>query len=776
MKKVEGVSLVERISSGTEEVLGSLEGQELVRALGIADGLIRAQCEGSFRDFVIHAWPVLEPEVPLVWNWHLDYLCAELEYQVRRIKGRRKKLYDLVINVPPRSLKSTLISKMLNAWAWVIDPTQKFLTASYASDLALEHAVSSRRLISSDWYQRYWGGRFRMTGDQNVKAYFENSKTGYRMSIGLGGSGVGRGGNWCIVDDPISPADAMSDAVRATTNEWYAKTFWTRLNNANVDIRVIIMQRLHENDTTGYVLGQTGHRYKHICLPAMESDDIRPAKYRSKYVGGLLFPERLGREFLVEAKATLGEYGFSGQFMQAPSPAEGGIFKRQYWRFWVPGEYMGRFDPVRVKLGGGEIVECKTEGLPLNFDDKICSWDMTFKDKQVSDYVVGQVWGSVGARRYLLDQFRDKVDFVGTVQAVRNLKHSTPGISAILIEEAANGAAAIAELQRDTPGVIGVPPRGSKFSRALPLSKQAEAGNIYLPHPRICPWVEGLIERFAAFPNVKNDDEIDTASLAIDRISSTTRIFTGFQSYFGGHIMPIKIDFQGLEEQTTLIVSQWADSMGYSSVILAAWNSRQHRLAIFDEIIGIKTQAELVIAAVCRAIRVSSMGFLQNARMFQWYGNKIMAGEVGHDIGALYSKYGIWIQPNEKYNETGAIEMVNRLLFRGSGPSARLIVSPKCVETIRQMPAWNIGMGNKPVELGFGACHAICNMVANLNETGKMVEAEQPEPAYSVLRTNNFRNDERNLAAGNILSIANRIGGANRDYADVDGPGSWMIG
>ena len=173
---------------------------------------------------------MLEPGTPLEWNWHLDYLCDELQLQVERIKNREPREYHLLINVPPRSLKTKLITKMLNPWAWIIDPTQRFLTTSYSGTLAIDHAVDSRRVIQSDWYQGHWADRYCLTSDQNVKSNFKNDKSGYRIIGSVGGTGTGRGGNWVIADDPISAEEAESPIFRQRCIRWWTRTMASRLN------------------------------------------------------------------------------------------------------------------------------------------------------------------------------------------------------------------------------------------------------------------------------------------------------------------------------------------------------------------------------------------------------------------------------------------------------------------------------------------------------------------------------------------------------------------
>lgn len=221
-----------------------------------------------YQVFFRSAWSVIEPSTPLAWNWHIQYLCDELQQQAIRISLRQPRQYHLIINVPPRSLKSSLVSKIYQPWCWSKWPSFKFFTASYSDDLAVEAAVHSRRIIQSPWYQGYWGNVFKLSGDQNLKTFFENDKYGYRIATSIGGTGTGRGGNIIVIDDPLNAKEADSEAKRKEVLDWWTGTMQTRLNNQAVDLFIIVMQRLHENDLTGHIMTYQGRKFKHICIPA----------------------------------------------------------------------------------------------------------------------------------------------------------------------------------------------------------------------------------------------------------------------------------------------------------------------------------------------------------------------------------------------------------------------------------------------------------------------------------------------------------------------------
>jgi predicted phage terminase large subunit-like protein len=731
-----------------------------------------AEANELFRDIVRHekdicrryseffrlAWQVLEPETPLAWNWHIEYICDELQKQAERIANRESKEYDIIINVPPRSAKSKLVTICFQPWVWTQYPSQKFITASYSGPLALEHAVQSRRLILSEWYQEKWGDKFELTSDQNIKSAFDNSLGGMRIATSVGGTGTGRGGNWVICDDPQSADEAESEVSRKSVIDWWTRTMHSRLNDQKTDIRIIIQQRLHENDLTGYCLEHNRRTYKLICIPAEESDDIQPAEIRSKYTNGLFFPEKFSQPVLQDTRERIGDYGYAGQYQQRPSPAEGGIFKRHWWRFWKPAGTV--LPEVLVKVGD-QTISCPIVDLPESFDDMVSSWDTAFKDLKENDFVVGQVWASKGPNQYMLNQHREKNDYSKAVAAILGQYQRYPQCNGVLIEEAANGAAAISDIRRVIPGVIAVTPRGSKFARAMPLSRKAQAGNVCLPHPALAPWVSGLIERFAAFPAVTHDDEIDAASQATDHLAGLVRVWKDY----GGQKNDFVIDWQNLGDRSSLLCSIWVEPSLNTSVIMAMWNSRDHRLAVFDEFSCNTPRADIVVVAISRLIRADSGGVFQNLSRFEVYGNSEMfANRTGiGDISDAYARLNVVLLKNKDYDELGAIGLVARLDTRKS-----LFIHTKAAELARQRVSWCIE-GKKPAE-GHGMCRALCNMAAGLWESGKVEYKEKPQKAYSKERTEYLQQAKENFRQGGaVAQIVSEMGGQG------GGSVGWMI-
>jgi predicted phage terminase large subunit-like protein len=502
------------------------------------DRELAERCTKRLKTFIREAWPIVEPATPFVDGWHIDVVCEHLEAVTAG------ELPRLLINVPPRTMKSLTVGVFWPAWEWLTAPHVRWLFASYAQDLSQRDSLKCRRLIKSEggrtdgtFFQRVgyqgvlrllYSKPWTLTADQDVKNKYETTEMGMRLATSVGGVATGEGGDRIAVDDPLSAKQARSETERVAANTWWDETMTTRFNSARA-AAVIVMQRLHEDDLTGHLKEQGG--WHHLCLPA-EYEPSHPFVYPDRVTlpereltaqgpdgeaetitipggrtltgdkrneaGELLEPIRLSADRLAELKRSLGSYGYAGQMQQRPSPIEGGMFKRDWWQYWTP------------------------ETLPPNWDRLIQSWDMTFKDTESASgsYVVGQVWGARDANRFLLAQVRGKFGFTDTVKAVEALTAAWPYATAILVEEKANGAAVINMLKAKIQGMIPVQPEGGKEARAAAVEPFVEAGNVYLPSADFIPCVPGyeatsvadFIEEHAVFPNGTHDDQVDTLS------------------------------------------------------------------------------------------------------------------------------------------------------------------------------------------------------------------------------------------------------------------------
>lgn len=313
--------------------------------------------------------------------------------------------------------------------------------------------------------------------------------------------------NCVVVDDPLNAVDAHSKASRDAAIRWFDQAMGNRLNDLRKGVRVVIMQRLHQEDLSGHLLEAGG--WEHLCLPS----EFEPARRCSTGIGWkdwrekpgeLLFPQLFPAEVVSAEKRRLGALGFAGQHQQRPSPAEGNLFRRSWWRRW---HRVGEFVP--------EGVESRL--LPEKFDDMLISVDCAFKDTSTSDFVAMGVWGRSGPDRFLVDQVRDRMGFSETVKALLGLIGKHPRARARLIEDKANGSAVVDVLRRRVPGMIAVNPEGGKESRAAAVSPEVESGNVFIPLH--ADWVSDFVEEHAAFPTGANDDQVDQTTQALLRFS-----------------------------------------------------------------------------------------------------------------------------------------------------------------------------------------------------------------------------------------------------------------
>ena len=481
---------------------------DLVSLGRYADGLL---CRKSFKNFIVKAWPTVEPARMFLPSWHVDAIADHLQ------AVSEGKIRNLLINVPPGHAKSLIVSVLWPAWEWLGNPQWRSVFASYAADLAIRDSVRCRALLDSNWYQDTFSPPWKLSGDQNVKSWFENTEKGSRLSLGVGGKATGFRADCLICDDPLNARDQYSTAALDEAVFWWDQVMSSRLNDPMKGAKVIIMQRLSDRDLSAHVLGQK--EYEHLNLPT----EFEPDRRARTCIGWtdprtrereLLFPALFPLEAIEQAKRDLGGQGFAAQHQQRPSPEEGGVIKRHWWNYWqYPGQNL---PPVTVRLASGDVLEKAPIILP-EIHEFAQSWDCAFKDTKSADYVVGQCWGRVGANRFLLHQDRARRDLPGTVQAVRNMTVNYPRSDLKLIEDKANGPAVIQTLKGELSGLVEVNPEGGKMVRAAAVSPQIESGNVYIPHPQVATWVKDFIEECSAFPNGANDDQLDSATQLLVR-------------------------------------------------------------------------------------------------------------------------------------------------------------------------------------------------------------------------------------------------------------------
>jgi predicted phage terminase large subunit-like protein len=440
----------------------------------------------DFPAFIQRCFHEVNPQTRFRWNWHIEVLAAKLD------EIRRGNITRLIINIPPRHLKSLCASIALPAWCLGHDPAAQVLCVSYAQDLSDKLSRDSRAIMNAAWYQRLFPTR--LAADRQSMQEFATTAQGYRLATSVGGVLTGRGADLLIIDDPLKPDEAVSESQRKNVNEWYDNTLYSRLNDKQRGGIILIMQRLHEDDLVGHVLKQ--EHWEVVSFAAIAEKDegysietvFGPFRC-SRSVGGLLHPERESKETLERIRRTIGEYNFAGQYQQTPAPLGGGMIKEAFFKRY------------------------NAEDLPDSWDQLIQSWDTANKPTELSDYSVGTTWGIKEQRIYLLHVLRKRLGYPDLKRAVREQWQAFRP-SVVIIEDKASGTQLIQELlEEGVHAVTRYKPEYDKVMRMHAQTGAIENGFVYLP--REAPWLSEYLYELAMFPNGKYDDQIDSTSQAL---------------------------------------------------------------------------------------------------------------------------------------------------------------------------------------------------------------------------------------------------------------------
>lgn len=461
----------------------------------------KAELENDLGAFTRAAWRVLNPGRPFLWSWHYDLIVEYLTLV------RQRKIRRLILNVPPRSAKTTFATICFPCWVWATEPSHEFLCASHSRDLSTDHSVARRNLLTSEWYQGLWGTKFHLSSDRNLATQFNNDCTGRMIATSTGSGAEGKGGDTAILDDPMSSEQSLSDTERYTANRWVNNTLRQRLNDPAKAAIVVIMQRLHELDTTGFVTGEEPEGWKHIVLPLVAEKDeewVFPISGRvvRRKQGDVLQADRFTPEVVAEKQKN--RLVYAGQYQQRPAPLEGNLIKR------ADVMYYGGKDPVT-----GE----PDEPLPVVggvrnpvFDRVFISVDCAFKDLKTCDYVAIGVVGVRKRKRYLLNIVNAHLDMDATVKEVRAQRERYPAVSAVIVEDKANGPAVIQALKKDLTGIIEIEPQGGKVARVFAMAPEWQARDWYVD--RNAAWAEPFVQQLTMFPTAAHDDMVDMTSQA----------------------------------------------------------------------------------------------------------------------------------------------------------------------------------------------------------------------------------------------------------------------
>lgn len=467
----------------------------------------RALYKRSLTEFVKAAWHVIEPATPLLWNWHLDAICVHVQALIEDKPGTPQ---NLLMNVPPGTMKSLVTSVFLPAWVWLRRPSWRACFASGTPSVVTRDSLKCRALIKSEWYQKTFAPEWQISKDQDEKQLFSNTAGGLRQGVSAGGAITGVRADCLLADDPNNASDIHSKAHRTSINEnWWDAAWHNRIADPARSKRIIIMQRLHEEDLAGYLLAKEGDQWAHLCLPMEFDKNLSKTTWLGwtdprRREGELLFPQRFDAAYLESERKTLGSAGYAGQMQQRPAPAAGNRFKREWWRFWAADGQM-----KQRPTGSCAVPPVRFNPAIDRFDEVVGSWDCSFKDGDENDYVVGLTVYRVGALRYVVARYRNKSGLGATVEAVRQQARDWKPYE-VLVEDKANGSAVVELLQSEVDGILAVNPKGGKEARAAVLEPKVEAGQWLLPEG--AEWLGEWMDEFASFPLGKHDDQVDAAS------------------------------------------------------------------------------------------------------------------------------------------------------------------------------------------------------------------------------------------------------------------------
>lgn len=450
---------------------------------------IRAEkARRSLRAFVEQAWPIVEPEAPFVANWHIDRLCRILE-AVSSGEVRR-----LIVNVPPGTSKSLIVSVFWPAWQWIHAPSRRMLVASYSDTLTIRDNLRVRDIITSEWYQRYWPVRFR--SDQNAKTRMDTVNGGWRIATSVGGRATGEHPDIVIIDDPTNPKQSVSELERQSVNDWFDGTIATRGVSRGVRI-VVIMQRLHQSDLSGHLLSRTG--WRHVCWPMRFDRAIASLDDQRTQPGELLWPSLFDEAKVKQLEIDLGAIKAAGQLQQRPVPAAGALFQREWFSKVVD------VAPVNARRCRG--------------------WD-TAATENGGDYTVGVKIAEADGIFYVEDVVRGQLSPHG-VEAMMDHTIKADGYPCRQREEqSGSGDKTIVAIRvRRYAGYdfAGVTVSSDKATRADAFRAQCEGGNVRVVKGA---WNKDYVDELCLFPNGDHDDQVDASSCAFNALAQTPPPFT----------------------------------------------------------------------------------------------------------------------------------------------------------------------------------------------------------------------------------------------------------
>jgi hypothetical protein len=464
---------------------------------------LAALCRKSYFQFVKSFWNEIVEEEP-EWNWHIPYLCDEIQKVLERVIAGQPKKHDLIINVSPGESKSTITSIMITPWLWTRMPHARTINGSYQFDLSLEMSRKARDIIQSEKYRKCFPA-IEIRKDQNTKGNYVTTRKGQRISTSTGAGITGKHAHVIIVDDPLDPNEAASDAELKMANSWMSGTLASRKVSKSKTPTIIVMQRLHQDDPTGNrlrnaELSDGKDRVKHICIPASDEFKIKPSKLKAKYVDGIMNPLRTGKEVIEEIKAQSGSIVYACQYGQDPKPAGGGMFKRDRIKIEKVAPDKSQFK---------QIVRYWDKAGTLDGGD----WTVGVKIGEQLIRAPGTKKKIIGRLFWILDVVRFREDATQRERIILNTARADgPDVTVVIEEE--NGSGGKESAQNTVTNLAGFKvkrdkPVGDKALRADPASDQWNSYNFRLLEG---PWNATYLDEMEYFPYSTYKDQGDGTS------------------------------------------------------------------------------------------------------------------------------------------------------------------------------------------------------------------------------------------------------------------------
>lgn len=464
----------------------------------ISDIVIR----DDFSSFLHKAFTTINPQTSYQHNWHID-LIAEVLQQAYKGKLRR-----VIINIPPRYLKSMIINVAWSAYLLGVNPASRIISASYSKGLAAKHSLDSKLIINSPWYRNIFS-KTQLTHEQNDKYKYITTERGYRIATSVGGTLTGEGGNFLLLDDPHNPAHIMSKTRRQNVHNWFEQVFASRLDDKKKGVIILIMQRLHQDDLSGYLLEKSDNlpseqKWYHLNIPAYNQHQQEYNINGKKFVFpacSYLHQQREGLAELAQIKSELGSFAFNAQYLQNPLSKNNSVLDYDKITRYEPKELQ-----ILLDIANSEIYQ---------------SWDCAVKSKDYNDYSVCTSWLCANGKIYLLDLLRDKMEYPELKLAMikQSQKFANRKVNNILIEDKASGSALIQDLrQNNFYNIVPINPKLDKVTRFSACSVMFENGTVMLP--KYASWLTDLEHELLNFPNSPHDDQVDSISQFLNWLSN----------------------------------------------------------------------------------------------------------------------------------------------------------------------------------------------------------------------------------------------------------------